>query len=108
MNLFKSVPTSLDDLLESSMTDAITKLASVDPQHILLEHVCIAFRVSRKRARQICDGAVARGLFRRANDPSKREVYALCDSAMPFQRKMECDEGNRWTRWPVPDRHSRR
>jgi hypothetical protein len=108
MNLFKNVPKSADNQQESSMTEAIRKLASVDPEHILVEHVCIAFGVSRKRARQICDDAIERGLFHRVNDLGNREVFALCDDAKTFQKKLECNEGNRWTRWPVPDRHVRR
>jgi hypothetical protein len=108
MILFKNLPKSADNLPESSMTEAISKLASVDPEHILVEHVCIAFGVSRNRGRQICELALERGLFRRVNDLSKREVFALCDNAMPLQSKVVYVEGNRWTRWPVPGRHVRR
>jgi hypothetical protein len=47
------------------MSEGIAKLAFVDPQCIHIEHVCIAFGVSRKEAKKICRKAVARGLFYR-------------------------------------------
>jgi hypothetical protein len=148
MNLFKN-SVKADRPLESSMTEAVAKLASVDPECIHIEHVCIAFGVSRKRARRICEEAVERGIFHRqiqvlcpdgsvaasasaydglpatircrrdsagafdsitmhTHDLPKREIFALCDSYMPFRRRVASIEGNRWTRWPMPDRHTRR
>lgn len=148
MNLFKnSVKPS--KVPESSMTEAIAKLASIDPECIHVEHVCIAFGVPRKRARQICEEAVERGVFYRqiqvlypdgsvaayastyddlpatvrcrhdldcdfdslimhTDDLRKREIFALCNSKTPFRRRAASKEGNRWMRWPMPDRHMRR
>ena len=54
-----------------SMNDAITKLAFVDPQCIYIEHICIAFDISRKHARKVCREAVARGLL-------FRQIQVLC------------------------------
>jgi hypothetical protein len=71
MKLFKSSLKDPGKPLESSMTEAIAKLASVDPECIHLEHVCIAFGVPRKRARQICEEAVERGVF-------YRQIQVLC------------------------------
>jgi hypothetical protein len=81
MTLFRKWAMRMRRPAELTMADGLSKLASVQPESIYIEHVCIAFNVSRIRARKICEEAVDRGLLSRTVQvlfPDGRVAASAC------------------------------
>ena len=71
MNSFADSERNASKSIELSMAEGIARLASVDPECIYIEHVCIVFGVSKDRAKEICDQALKQGAL-------YRQIQVLC------------------------------